>query len=115
MVRASRGSVPQAGDDASAAIARAAAGLGFEQLAPAAVETAKRSILDTLGVCMAATGAAPEIAPVRTVSQAAVAAGGVPALGYGWPLPKLDAVFWCGALSHALDFDDYADGCTMSA
>jgi 2-methylcitrate dehydratase PrpD len=35
--------------------------------------------------------------------------GGVPALGFGWPLHTLDAVFWFGALSHALDYDDYAD------
>ena len=96
-------------DDASAAIASAAVGLAYDDLPPAVIETAKRSILDTLGVCMAATGAAPEVAPVRAHAEAAVTPGGVPALGFGWPLPTLEAVFWLGTLSHALDYDDYAD------
>jgi len=96
-------------DDASAAIASAAVRLAYGDLPPAVIETAKRSILDTLGVCMAATGAAPEVAPVRAHSETMVTPGGVPALGFGWPLPTLEAVFWLGALSHALDYDDYAD------
>jgi 2-methylcitrate dehydratase PrpD len=95
--------------DASASIASAAVHLAYEDLSPAVIETAKRSILDTLGVCMAATGAAPEIAPVRRFTEASAGTGGVPALGFGWKLPPLDAVFWLGALSHALDYDDYAD------
>jgi len=78
-------------------------------LSPAVIQTAKRSILDTLGVCMAATGAAPEVGPLRAFTQAEATQSGVPALGFGWPLPTLDAVFWLGALSHALDYDDYAD------
>ena len=105
----SSGSSVAIGEDASAAIARAAVQLRYEDLPLAAVATAKRSILDTLGVCMAATGAAPEVAAVRSFTEAASTPIGVPALGFGWPLPTLEAVFWVGALSHALDYDDYAD------
>ena len=98
-----------AGVDASAAIASSAVRLQYEDLPPAVIDNAKRSILDTLGVCMAATSAAPEIAPVRSFTMAAATPAGIPALGFGWPLPTLEAVFWIGALSHALDYDDYAD------
>ncbi|KQW42656.1 hypothetical protein ASC77_23645 [Nocardioides sp. Root1257] len=97
-------------EDASAAIARAAASWTFEDLAPATVDAAKRGIIDTIGVSLAATGpAGADVAPVRTWLEDLRAPGGVPALGYGWPLTSQDAIFWMGALSHALDYDDYAD------
>jgi 2-methylcitrate dehydratase PrpD len=100
---------PPAVEDASAAVARSSVALQYDDLSPPVIDAAKRSILDTLGVCMAATGAAPDVAPVQAVTRLLAAPGGVRALGYGWSLPTLDAVFWLGALSHALDFDDYAD------
>ena len=97
-------------EDASAAIARAAARMSFDDLSPAVVDAAKRSILDTLGVAMGATGAASDdIAPVRELVKGWSTPAGVPALAFGWPLQTLDAVFWFGALAHCLDYDDLAD------
>ncbi len=102
--------------DASALIARATSQLSYSDLSPAVVEAAKRGILDTLGVAMAATGVATEyIEPVRALSEASSVPAGTPALGYGWRLPTLDAVFWLGALAHAIDYDDYADTVHPSA
>ena len=97
-------------DDASAAIARSAAALRYEDLSSAVVDAAKRGILDTLAVCLAATGAAEEdVRPIRSLLEDSISPGGFPALGLGWPLTLMDNVFWFGALSHALDYDDYAD------
>ena len=51
----------------------------------------------------------PRLRRCAAFTEAAATPAGVPALGFGWPLPTLEAVFWIGALSHALDYDDYAD------
>lgn len=97
-------------EDASAAIARAAAQWTFEDLSPAVVDAAKRGILDTIAVSLAATGpSGKDVSPVRSWLEESISPGGVPALGFGWPLTAQDAIFWMGALSHALDYDDYAD------
>jgi 2-methylcitrate dehydratase PrpD len=97
-------------EDASAPLAHAAASWRFKDLPPAAVDAAKRGILDTIAVSLAAIGpAGADVAPVRAWLQDIPASGAVAALGVGWPLSTQDAIFWMGALSHALDYDDYAD------
>lgn len=102
--------IPPRQQDASALIARAAANLRYEDLSLAVIDAAKRGILDTLGVCLAATGAAREdVDPVRALMEESASGTGIPAMGVGWPLTTRDAIFWMGALSHALDYDDYAD------
>jgi 2-methylcitrate dehydratase PrpD len=102
--------VPPIAEDASAAIARAAANLTFEDLSPAVVDAAKRGILDTLAVSLAAIGpAGHDVSPVLDWLAESQVPGGVPTLGWGLPLTTQDAIFWIGALSHALDYDDYAD------
>lgn len=97
--------------DIATAIGTAVAGLNFTDLSPAAAENARRGLVDTLGVCVAATGAArSELAPVRRMVEDLAKTGvGVPALVYGWPLSLMDAAFWMGSLTHALDYDDVHD------
>lgn len=73
-----------------------------------AIDGAKKSILDTLGVILAATGVEPS---VRGVNALVRETGGTPEsslLGFGGRAPALMAAFHNGAMAHCLDFDDHA-------
>ncbi|RYE40132.1 MAG: MmgE/PrpD family protein [Hyphomicrobiales bacterium] len=95
-------------EDASALLASMAADMSFDDLSDETVQTAKWGILDTLGVCIAATGAADEyVDPVRGFLGSAPS-GVVPAPTLGKALTPLDAILWWGALAHSLDYDDVA-------
>lgn len=83
-----------------------AAGARYEDVPAPARETAKKSILDTLGVIVAASGAD---ARVGAFVDIACEAGGAPestVLGFGRRVPALQAAFANGVLAHRLDFDD---------
>lgn len=80
----------------------------YADLPDSAVEGAKKSILDTLGVMLAATGVEPA---VRGVADLVQEGGGMPEasiLGFGGRAPALMAAFANGAMAHCLDFDDHA-------
>lgn len=84
------------------------AGTQYAHLSPQAIDGAKKSILDTLGVILAATGVEPA---VRGVNQLVREAGGTAEsslLGFGGRAPALWAAFHNGAMAHCLDFDDHA-------
>ncbi len=83
-----------------------AVGTRFEQLPPDAVAGAKKTLLDTLGVMLAASGMEPS---ARSVVDLACEGGGAPesaVVGLGMRLPAMAAAFANGALAHALDYDD---------
>lgn len=78
----------------------------FEALPVDAVEGAKKSVLDILGVILAAGGMEHA---VRGVVELATQEGGVPecsVLGFGGRLPAMTAAFANGAMAHCLDYDD---------
>ena len=78
----------------------------FDKLSPDAVEGAKKSILDILGVILAAGGMEHA---VRGVIDFAKEGGGTPecsVLGFGGRLPAVSAAFANGAMAHCLDYDD---------
>lgn len=80
----------------------------YEDLPASAIEGAKKSVLDTLGVILAATGVEPA---VRGVNDIVREMGGTPQstlLGFGGKAPALTAAFHNGAMAHCLDFDDHA-------
>lgn len=80
----------------------------YEDLPESAIEGAKKSILDTLGVILAATGVEPAVQGVNALVSEA---GGTPEsslLGFGGKAPALWAAFHNGAMAHCLDFDDHA-------
>ena len=84
------------------------AGTTYADLPAEAVEGAKKSILDTLGVILAASGVEPA---VRGVAELVRETGGTPessVLGFGGRAPALMAAFANGAMAHCLDFDDHA-------
>ena len=67
---------------------------------------AKKSILDTLGVILAASGMEPA---VRAVIDIVKESGGTPdctVLGFGGRAPAMMAALANGALAHCLDYDD---------
>lgn len=86
--------------------AEAVAGTRFESLSPEAADAAKKSILDTLGVTLAASGMEPS---VRSFVEVACEGGGRPeasVLGFGGRVPATAAALANGAMAHCLDFDD---------
>ena len=80
----------------------------YEDIPMDAIEAAKKSILDTVGVMMAATGV---VAALRHVDELVRDSGGRPEssiLGFGGRAPAVMAAFANGAMAHCLDFDDHA-------
>ncbi len=78
----------------------------FEALSQDAVDGAKKSIVDTLGVMLAASGQEPA---VRAVIDLVQDCGGRPecsVIGFGGRAPAVMAALANGALAHCLDFDD---------
>lgn len=78
----------------------------FDRLGPQAIEGAKRSILDTLGVILAASGMEPAS---RVPVSLALEGGGHPessVLAHGTKVPAFMAAFANGAMAHSLDYDD---------
>lgn len=78
----------------------------FEDLSQEAVEAAKKSILDIIGVTLAGSGMEPA---VRGVADVILDAGGrteASVLGFGGKAPAQSAAFANGVMAHCLDFDD---------
>ncbi|OUL94309.1 MmgE/PrpD family protein [Paraburkholderia hospita] len=78
----------------------------FEDLSPEAVDAAKKSLLDIVGVSFAASGMEPA---VRGVADVVLDAGGRPevsVLGFNGKVPAQSAAFVNGVMAHSLDFDD---------
>ena len=86
--------------------AEAAANARYEDLPVGAIDAAKKSIIDTLGVILAASGMEPA---VRSVVEMVRETGGTPessVIGFGYRAPAIMAAFANGAMAHSLDFDD---------
>jgi 2-methylcitrate dehydratase PrpD len=93
----------------SAEVARHVAGATFESLPDASVTGATRSLLDALGVTLAASSLDPAC---RAFVELALANGGTPTstvLGAGRRVPPAAAALANGAMAHALDFEDAHD------
>lgn len=96
--------------DITVALARHAAAARFEDLPPEAVAAAKRSLLDAVGVMIAASGLEPACRAFADQAREQGGPGQSTVLGYGFKAPALMAAFANGALAHALDFEDAFDG-----
>jgi len=71
-----------------------------------AIEAAKKSILDLLGVTLAASGLDPAM---RRIVDLIRECGGPPessVIGFGGRAPAIWAAFANGAMAHCLDYDD---------
>ncbi|MFN8682371.1 MmgE/PrpD family protein [Paracoccus sp. P2] len=91
--------------DISHAFARFAAETRFADLPAGAVEAAKKSILDTLGVMLGASGMEPAVRPILDLVTEAGGKAEATVMGLGGRLPAPAAAFANGTLAHGLDYD----------
>lgn len=82
--------------------------LSFEDLPPATVAASRHVLLDAVGVMLAASGMAAEVAPFVALAQMG-GAGPSAVLGTGLRVPPASAALANGAMAHALDFEDAFD------
>ena len=94
-------------DELTARLAQHIASTTYEQLPAQAVRGAQRSLLDALGVSIAASGLEPACQPYAAL--ATDCPGPCSILGYRKCASPLMAAFANGALAHALDFEDAYD------
>lgn len=73
-----------------------------------ACDRAKQSIMDTLGVIIAASSLAPDVKPVIDMCLEMGGREEASILGFDGKIPALNAAFANGAMAHCLDYDDHA-------
>ena len=96
--------------DLSQRLARHVAEVGFDALAPAAVAATKRSLLDALGVTLAASSLGEGVGAFVSLAREAGGAAQSTLIGFGDKAPVGAAALTNGAMAHALDFEDAYDG-----
>ena len=92
--------------DASHEMAHMAAGVTLAALGEAAISAAKKSILDTVGVALAASGVEPAVQGLLDLVIEDGGRGEATVWGRDRRVPAMSAAFANGALAHCLDFDD---------
>lgn len=86
-------------------LAAFAVATSFADLPDGAVDKARKGILDTIGVMLAATGREPRVAAVLGLVAENGGAEESSIFGTGQRVPAAAAAFANGTLAHALDFD----------
>src|SRR3569833_1450177 len=81
----------------------------FSQLPAATVRATQRSLLDGIGVMLAASGLSDDVKPFVELARATSAAGGAEILGHDAQVSASAAAFANGAMAHALDYEDAFD------
>lgn len=94
--------------DYTRTIAEYLANTTYEDLTPEAIEYAKKSIMDTLGIMFPATTLAPTSDIVLDFLEEVNEGSRCTLVGYGKKASLLEAAFMNGSLTHAVDFDDSA-------
>jgi len=92
--------------DASAMFATHFASCGYDDIDPAAIEIARKSLLDTLGVSIAASGLDPDAARLAEIALAFPSDRGCRIIGFPGRVAAPAAAWVNGGLGHLLDFDD---------
>ncbi|RUX48991.1 MmgE/PrpD family protein [Mesorhizobium sp. M4A.F.Ca.ET.050.02.1.1] len=83
-----------------------AARLRYEDLPLDARESAKKTLLDTIGVILAASGLEPAVRGVIDIIRESAGTPQSTVLGFSGKAPALSAALANGALAHCLDYDD---------
>lgn len=84
----------------------------YEQIPLAAIEAAKKSLLDALGVTLGASGMGEGCGAFVDLARAA-GGGDASIIGYDERAPASLAALANGAMAHALDFEDAYDGAPL--
>ena len=92
--------------DLSRQFAAFAAGLEYQVLPAPAVTGAKKTLLDSIGVTLAASGAEPAVRPVVDLVRESGGRSESTVFGAGFKAPATEAAFANGAMAHSLNFDD---------
>ncbi|WP_406020632.1 MmgE/PrpD family protein [Nocardioides sp. NBC_00850] len=92
--------------DVSRSMAEMAATVTLDALSGPALEAAKMSILDTLGVALAASGVEPAVQGLVDLVGEDGGRAESTVWGRGIRVPATNAAFANGAMAHCLDFDD---------
>ena len=92
--------------DVSQDLADMAANVTIDALGEAAIEAAKMSILDTIGVALAGSGVEPAVQGLLDLLEDQGGREEATVWGRARRLPASSAAFANGALAHCLDFDD---------
>jgi 2-methylcitrate dehydratase PrpD len=98
---------PAPAPDLSQVFAKHVANVRFGGLPPEAVEAAKKSTLDTIGVILGASGTTPMLAGLVEIVREAGGKEESAILGFGGRAPSFMAAFLNGAMTHCMDFDDH--------
>jgi 2-methylcitrate dehydratase PrpD len=93
----------------SAILAAHVARTRFEGVPPAAIDTARKSLLDAIGVSVAASGLGEGCGAFIDLARDG-GQGQSTVLGAGFKAPLLMAALANGAMAHALDYEDAYDG-----
>lgn len=93
--------------DAAYVFASNVARTEFQDLSPKTVEAAKKSILDTLGVMLGATGTTPSLNGIIDLVKETSGRPESTIIGFGGKAPAMMAAFANGAMAHCLDYDDF--------
>jgi 2-methylcitrate dehydratase PrpD len=93
----------------SAMLAKYVADTVYEDLPGKAIEMAKMSLLDALGVTLAAGGLCKECSAFVEIATESGGKKESTILGFGERVPAHMAAFANGAMAHALDFEDAHD------
>jgi len=93
----------------SAILAQYVANTVYEDLPAKAVEMTKMSLLDALGVTLAAGGLCAECEAFVEIARESGGKKESTILGFGDQVPAHMAAFANGAMAHALDFEDAHD------
>jgi 2-methylcitrate dehydratase PrpD len=91
-------------------LARNVATINYKDLPPEVVAATKMSILDTLGVILAASGTVPGIAEIVELVRETGGREEGTIVGFGGRVPAWMAAFANAAMGHAMDYDDLHHG-----
>jgi 2-methylcitrate dehydratase PrpD len=91
--------------DVSRVLATFAAETRYADLPAGAVEAAKKSLLDTLGVMLGASGLEPAVRPIVELVKETGGRQEASVFGFGGRVPAAGAAFANGTLAHGLDYD----------
>lgn len=95
--------------DLSKAIAAHLIDTRFEDLPERAVAATKKSLLDAVGVTLAASSLGEACGPFATIASGAAGQGGATAIGFGFRTSPAMAAFVNGSMAHSLDYEDTFD------
>jgi 2-methylcitrate dehydratase PrpD len=93
----------------STALARHIERVSFSDLPVHVVDVTKRSLLDAIGVSLAASGLAPEVRPFVEIAKGSGGRAEASILGFGGKTSAAFAAFANGAMAHAVDYEDSFD------